>query len=252
MRISVITLFPSMFSGFLNESIVKRAQEKGIVSIDFVDPRSFVTDSYKTVDDKPYGGGVGMVMKVEQTWKALDSLKVRKGSEGVRIAITSPRGMPFTQKKAQEYTKIDHLVIVTGHYEGIDERIHEYVDEEVSLGDFVMTGGEIAAAAMIDSIVRLIPGVLEKENATVFESFFEVEVDRLSEAVGEDSLLSTLKKKGASKVRLLEYPQYTRPEEFDGKKVPEVLLSGNHGEIEKWRLRQAFLLTKERRPDLLE
>jgi tRNA (guanine37-N1)-methyltransferase len=252
MRITVITLFPTMFQGFLAESILKRAQEKGLVSIDFVDPRSFVTDSYKTVDDKPYGGGIGMVMKVEPIVQALESLDVKKGSNGARIAITSPRGVAFTQEKAHEYAVLDHLVIVTGRYEGVDERVHEYVDEEVSLGDFVMTGGEIAAAAMVDAVARLVPGVLEKEGATALESFFTVALSELIAAVGNDPVLEKLKTAGVENVRLLEYPQYTRPEEFANKKVPEVLLSGNHAEIEKWRLQQAFAITRARRPDLLK
>lgn len=252
MKITVLTLFPDMISGFLKESIVKRAQDKGLVDISIVDIRDFSTDSYKTVDGKPYGGGVGMVMKVDVVERAIESCVASRESRDQKIVITSPKGKPFNQKKAQEFSKLDHLVVLAGHYEGIDERVLDFVDEEVSLGDFVMTGGEITAVAIVDAVVRLIPGVLKQQEATTVESFFAVSVDELLGAVGQHPLLNKLKSKNISQVQLLEYPQYTRPEEFNGKKVPEVLLSGNHREIKKWRLQKAFKETVKKRPDLLE
>lgn len=253
MNISVITLFPDMIRGFFEESIVKRAQEKGFVKIEIVNLRDFAIDDYGSVDDKPYGGGVGMVMRVDVIWKALQELKNTKHhtKHHKKIVYTSPKGHIFTQKKAEEYAKLDHLVLLAGHYEGVDERVLGYIDEEVSLGDFVLTGGEIAVSAIVDAVIRLIPGVLKKEEATQEESFFTVSIDRLIESVGEDEVLEDLKKKGINKIYLLEYPHYTRPEAFKGKKVPSILLSGNHKEIEKWKVQQAYQITRQKRPDLL-
>jgi tRNA (guanine37-N1)-methyltransferase len=247
MKVSIITLFPAMISGFFSESIVKRAQEKGLVEIEVINLRDFSKDSYKTVDDKPYGGGVGMVMKVEPIAEAISSVKTANS----RVVYPSAKGATFNQKKAKEYSKLKHLIILAGHYEGVDERVLSYVDEEVSLGDFVVTGGEIATVAITDAIVRLIPNVLVNEEATVIESFFEVPLAELMKAVGESAELEKLKTTGISTVTLLEYPQYTRPELYDGKKVPDVLLSGNHKEIERWRLQMAFAETIKKRPDLL-
>lgn len=258
MKITVLTLFPDMISGFFKESIVKRAQDKGLVTIEIVNIRDFSEDSYKTVDDKPYGGGAGMVMKVDVMAKAIESCVVSPASRGEResreqkIIYTSPKGKVLNQKKAQEFSKLNHLVILAGHYEGVDERVIDFVDEEISLGDFVMTGGELTAAAIVDSVVRLIPGVLKKEEATQIESFYELDIQTLIKVVGEEPELVKLGEKNIQQVKLLEYPQYTRPEEFQGKKVPEVLLSGNHAEIKKWRILQAFIETRKKRPDLLK
>lgn len=246
MKITVVTLFPSMIENFISESIVKRAIEKGLVEINVVNLREFAKDSYGSVDDRPYGGGAGMVMRVDCIKNALDSLP-EKG----KVLLTSAKGTTYSQKKAIELSKLDHIVIIAGHYEGVDERVLEYVNEEISIGDFVMTGGEIASAAIIDSIVRLIPNVLKKDEATQEESFYEVPVDELMSVVAQDEELSYLKSKGVKSIQLLEYPQYTRPDEFNGKKVPEVLLSGNHAEIKKWQLKESYLLTKRQRPDLL-
>lgn len=237
-----------MISAFFEESIIKRAQEKKLVNIEIIDLRKFAKDNYGSVDDRPYGGGAGMVMRVDVLHEALSKIK----SAETEIVLTSAKGKLFNQEKAQEYSKINHLVLIAGHYEGVDERILEYVDEEVSLGDFVMTGGEIVAAAIADSVVRLIPGVLKKEEATQLESFFTVPTDKLIEIIGQNKLLTYLKKKGVKDVQLVEYPHYTRPEEFKEKKVPEVLLQGNHKEIEKWRLKMAFKETVKKRPDLLK
>lgn len=227
MKISVITLFPDMIRATIQESIVKRAQEKQAVEIELINLRDFSRNSYGSVDDRPYGGGAGMVLRVDVLYDALQ--KALAGSAGKRhIALTSARGRTFKQAVAREFTGYDHLILIAGHYEGVDERILAYIDEELSIGDFVMTGGEIACAAIIDAVTRLLPGVLKKEDATVKESF--------SDFGGET---------------LLEYPQYTRPEVFREQKVPDVLLSGNHREIEKWRLEEATKLTKAKRPDLL-
>lgn len=251
MKISVLTLFPKMISGFFEESIVKRAIEKGLIEIEIINLRKFSIDKHQTVDDKPYGGGAGMVLRVDVLEKAIHSVISRSEARNDRIVLTSAKGKMFNQKKAIEYSKLDHLIIIAGHYEGVDERALDYIDEEISLGDFVLTGGEIAASAIVDSIVRLTPGVLKKEEASQIESFFYVPIEQLMSIVGNTVLLEKMKKKGVSQVQLLEYPQYTRPEEFDGKKVPTILFSGNHAEIEIWRLKKAYEETLKKRPDLL-
>lgn len=263
-----------MIGGFFEESIVKRAQEKKLVEIEVVNLRDFAKDKYKTIDDKPYGGGVGMVMMVKPIVDAISSVSSqgrkqrtersylnkiprcfasRNDRDGKsKVILTSPRGVVYTQKKAQEYAKLGHLILIAGHYEGVDERVVDYIDEEVSIGDFIMTGGEITAAAVVDSVVRLIPAVLKKQQATAQESFFEVSIDEIINAVRDNKQLGNLKNSGIVKVRLLEFPQYTRPEKFEGKHVPEVLLSGNHAAIREWQLKKAFEETIKRRPDLLE
>ena len=211
-----------MISGFFEESIVKRAVEKNLVEIEIINLRDFAIDDYGTVDDRPYGGGVGMILRVDVIHKAISKIKNRKS----KIVLTSPKGKVFDQKKAQEYSKLDHLIIIAGHYEDVDARVQGLVDEEISMGDFILTGGEIPASAIVDSIVRLIPGVLKKEQATISESF------------------------NINGKKILEYPQYTRPEEFKGLKVPKVLMSGDHKKIEKWREEKALEETEEKRPDL--
>lgn len=259
MKITIITLFPKMIEGFFEESIIKRAKEKGRVKIEIVDLRQFAIDAYGTVDDRPYGGGVGMILRIEPIKKAIQfaiskfQFPNSQKNQNLRskTILTSARGEVYNQEKAAEYAKLDHLVIIAGHYEGVDERVLDLVDEEVSLGDFVLTGGEIPAAAIVDSVVRLIPGVLEKEEAVKKESYAEVSIIRIIEAVGENKILEKLKNEGVEKIKLLEYPQYTRPEEFEGKKVPSVLLSGNHRDIENWRIKKAFEETLKKRPDLL-
>ena len=249
MKITILTLFPAMIEGFINESIIKRAQEKGAVEIEIINFRDFTTDPHRTVDQSPYGGGAGMVLMVEPLVKALRSLKL-EGNK--KIMLTSAKGESYSQQKALDYSKLDNLVIIAGHYEGFDERILEYVDEEISLGDFVMTGGEITATAILDSVVRLLPGVLKKEGATEVETFYKVPIDQLINAVGATEKLLQLKEAGKTEVQLVEFPHYTRPEIFEDKKIPEILLSGHHKEIEKWRLQQSFKETIKRRPDLLD
>src|SRR3989344_1711308 len=225
MKISVITLFPDMISSFIKESIIKRAVDKGLAEIELINLRDFAKDKYKSVDDKPYGGGAGMILRVDILKDAITFVTKNK-KDKTRIILTSAKGKTYSQKKANDYSKLDHLVIIAGHYEGTDERILNYVDEEISIGDFILTGGEVVSAAIIDSVVRLIPEVLKKEDATKEESF--------------------------SKEYPLEYPQYTKPAEFEGNKVPEVLLSGDHKKIKEWKLKKSQDLTKKLRPDLLK
>lgn len=272
MKIIILTLFPKMISSLFEESILKKAQEKKLVDIEIVDLRQFAYDKRGSVDDRVYGGGKGMVIRIDVVYKAIQSVipnlfqdlndkkKMLKPClnrqasqvqyDKKKIILTSPRGKFFDQKKAKEYSKLEELVIICGHYEGIDERVKKFVDEEVSLGDFIMTGGEITAAAIVDSVTRLIPGVLEKE-ATDNESFSEYDIDYLIKIIGKNKILAKLKEKGIKKIKLLEYPQYTRPENFQGLKVPKILLSGNHKEIEKWRIKKAWEETIKKRKDLL-
>lgn len=252
MKITIVTLFPRMIEGFLNESIIKRAQTKGSVEIAIVNLRDFARDTYGTVDERPYGGGAGMILCIDVLSKALSSISSKKSAGKGKVILTSARGAIFNQKKAQEYAQLDELVLFAGHYEGFDERFCEYVDEEVSIGDYILTGGELAAATICDSVVRLLPGVLKKDNATTDESFFTVPLVDLIGQVGQHPILLSLQKKGVAHVSLLEYPQYTRPEEFEGRKVPEILLSGDPKKIRKWQLQTAFELTLLRRPDLLD
>lgn len=221
MKIDIITLFPDIFFGPLGESIIGRAREQKLVEINTVDLRGFSHDARGTVDDKPYGGGPGMLMKVEPVFEAVESLK----SEDSIVILTSPQGKRFRQADARELAGLKHIIFVCGHYEGIDERIRTtIIDREYSIGDYVLTSGNLPAMVMVDATVRLLPGVLGSDESSVDESF----------ANG-----------------LLEYPQYTRPPEFRGMKVPEILLSGNHGQIASWRKAQSLERTKLRRPDLL-
>lgn len=225
MKIDVITVFPEMFRGFFGESILKRAAAMGAVSIRTVDLRDFATDRRRTVDDKPYSGGPGMLMKPEVWFQAIEAC-LGDRSQPARILMTTPAGRPYTQRVAEEFSSAEHLIILCGHYEGIDERVKTLVTDQVSIGDFVLTGGEIPAAAIVDSVVRLLPGVLGGgSEATASESF--------------------------GKSGLLEAPQYTRPPEYRNLKVPDVLVNGDHRKTENWRKRQAFDLTSRNRPDII-
>jgi tRNA (guanine37-N1)-methyltransferase len=221
MKISIVTLFPDSFRGFLDSSIIGRAQKSGMVEIETVNLRQFSADARGTVDDKPYGGGVGMILRVDVVKRALNSLK----QPGSMAILLTPQGQIFKQIVAIELAKKEHLILICGHYEGFDERIRSLVDMELSIGDYVLTGGELAAAVATDTITRLLPGVLGKDESAEDESF------------NED---------------LLEYPQYTKPAEFDGVNVPKILLSGNHAEIAKWRSEQSRERTRQRRPDLFK
>lgn len=222
MKITILSLFPEMFSGVFGESILKRARELGAVQIEIVDFRDFATNKHRHVDDYAFGGGAGMVLAVEPIHRALQS--VAGIEKAVKILLT-PQGKPFDQAEAIALSKADHLVMVCGHYEGFDERIRTLVDREISIGDYVLTGGEIAAMAIADSVIRLLPGVLGSPDSAPHDSFYD---------------------------GLLEYPQYTRPVDYMGMRVPDVLLSGNHAEIDRWRREQSLKRTMERRPDLLK
>lgn len=224
MKINVLSIFPDMFEGVFGSSILKKAQEKGAVSLEITDFRAFSTNKHGQVDDYPYGGGAGMVLKPEPLFEAVEDL-VAQGRKP-RIVLMCPQGARFDQKKAEELAQEEDLIFLCGHYEGYDERIREHlVTDEISIGDFVLTGGELAAMIVVDSIVRLLPGVLGQEASHVNDSF---------------------------STGLLEHPHYTRPADFRGMKVPEVLTSGNHAKIEQWRMEQTIKRTYERRPDLLE
>lgn len=223
MKVSIITLFPEMFEGPFAHSMLWKAQKNNLLTIELVNLREFGDGARKTVDDTPYGGGDGMVLKCEPVFAAVEVLKAK--SPHAVVLMMTPRGKRYAQADARRLSKCEHLVILCGHYEGFDERILTIVDEEISIGDFVLTGGEIPAMAVVDSVARLIPGVLGGEASAHDESF---------------------------SAGLLEYPQYTRPEEFRGMKVPEVLKGGNHAEIAKWRKAQAISKTRQARPDILD
>lgn len=222
MIFDVLTLFPEFFDIFRSWSIIGRAVNKGLISINCYNIRDFSLDKHKKVDDYPYGGGPGMVMTPEPIVRTLEHIDYRSA----KVIYLSPQGIPFHQKKAMELKEYGRLILLTGHYEGIDNRVIEhYVDEEVSIGDYVLTGGEIPAMVLIEAVSRLIPGVLSSKQSFLEESFSS---------------------------RYLEFPQYTRPEVFRGFSVPEILLSGNHEEIRKWREKKAMEITSQKRPDLLE
>jgi tRNA (guanine37-N1)-methyltransferase len=224
MRIDIVTIFPGMFSPVLDESMIRIAQEKGKVDIRVTDLRDFTTDRHRSVDDRPFGGGPGMVLKVEPIVKAVRAVE-SEGVSPVRL-LMSPQGEPFTQRAAEELAKESRLLIIAGHYEAYDERIRTVLEpREISIGDYVLTGGELPAMVIIDAVVRLLPGVLGAADAHDFESHSS---------------------------GLLEYPQYTRPPEFEGHAVPEVLTSGDHARVAAWRQAQAERRTRERRPDLIE
>jgi len=220
LQIDIVTLFPGIFAGPFGESIVGRARQQGLVTINLVDPREFTEDRRRTVDDKPYGGGPGMLMTPDPLFRAVESRR----REGSLTLLMTPQGEPFSQALAREFASRPHLIIVAGHYEGVDERVRTaLVDREVSIGDYVLTSGNLPAMVVTDAVVRLLPGALGCGESSVEESFHD---------------------------GLLEYPQYTRPEEYRGLRVPEVLRSGDHGEIARWRRREAERRTRERRPDM--
>ena len=226
MRIEVLTTFPGIIEAVTAESILGRARQKGIVEIEAVNLRDFAADRHKTTDDEPFGGGSGMVMKCEPVFAAVEALSARRPSANARIVLMTPQGRRFDQKMAEELAAENRIIIICGRYEGVDERIREHLaTDEISVGDYVLSGGEIPALVVIDAVTRLVPGVLGDEASTESESFSS---------------------------GLLEYPQYTRPAEFRGLQVPEVLLSGNHDLIRQWRRAAALTRTLARRPDLLE
>lgn len=225
MHIDILTLFPEMIDPIFNSSILKRAQENNIMTYDLINFRDYTEDKHGKVDDYPYGGGAGLVLTPQPIFDSVDAVK-KKTTHKPRIILMCPQGELFTQEKAEELSKEDHLIIICGHYEGYDERIRKYlVTDEISIGDYVLTGGELGAMVVVDSVVRLIPGVLGNKESALDDSF---------------------------STGLLEYPHYTRPADFRGMKVPEVLLSGHHENIAKWRHEQSLIRTYERRKDLLE
>ena len=224
MKCDVLTLFPDIFTSYLNESIMKRAGEKGLLEVKLHNIRDFTSDAHRTVDDYPFGGGAGMVFKPEPLFKAMDFL--REDGEHRKVILMTPQGRPFSQSIAETYAKeTKRFVFICGRYEGIDERVKTLVDEELSVGDYVLTGGELAALTVIDAVTRLVPGALGDERSVEDESF---------------------------SWGLLDYPHYTRPREYRGLSVPDVLLSGNHREIDRWRRKQALKKTVEVRPDLID
>lgn len=230
MRVDILTLFPDMFQGPFDESIIKRAQDRGLAEIHIHHLRNWAKGKHQIVDDRPFGGGVGMLLKIEPIYQALKVLKTKNRVKRTKVILMDAGGTKFTQAKARKLAKIDHLIIIAGHYEGVDHRVREHlIDEEISIGDYVLTGGELPAMVVIDSVVRLIKGVLEKPEAIQHESFSQLEIGKLlTDSKGVGKLETTV-----------EYPQYTRPADFKGWKVPEVLLSGDHKNIEQWRAEQA-------------
>jgi len=226
MKIDVLTPFPGMMEGIFGESILGRAQERGIVTLTVWDLRDFTTDKHRTVDDYPYGGGPGMILKPEPIFRAVDQILEKNPEASPKIIFMTPQGEPYTQAKAKELAGEDYLIFLCGHYRGVDERVVEaLVTDEISIGDYILTGGELASAVVVDSVVRLLPGVLGDFDSAEGDSFSNERLD---------------------------YPHYTRPAVFRGMRVPEVLLSGHHAEIEAWREGKALERTRERRPDLLE
>ena len=223
LRIDILSLFPTMFDGVFNNSIIKRARDAHLLETVVTDFREFSTLKHKNVDDTPYGGGSGMVLMAEPIARAVEKVKEYPATKR-RTLLLSPEGVIFTQEKAKELATFDQLIMISGHYEGFDARVGILADEVISIGDFVLTGGELAAMVLTDAVARMIPGVLGSLDSAMTDSFYN---------------------------GLLGYPQYTRPREFRGEKVPEVLLSGDHSKIAKWRREQSLLLTKKHRPDLL-
>jgi tRNA (guanine37-N1)-methyltransferase len=224
MKIDILTIFPEAFDSVLNFSMIKIAREKGKVEFNTVNIRDFADDKHKTTDDVPFGGLEGMVMKIEPLVKALESVKQQAASDKRKVVLMSAAGKKLTQKKLEEYAGLSNLVLICGRYEGVDERVLSYVDEEISIGDYVLSGGEFAALVVIEGIIRLMPGVLGNEESSKNESFT---------------------------TGILDYPHYTRPREYDGMAVPEVLVSGDHAKIKKWRRMQALKKTVLNRPDIL-
>lgn len=225
MHIQVITLFPELFTSTFSQSIISRAIKKKLVDISYIQIRQFATDSYGTVDDHPYGGGHGMVLRVDVIDRAIQFAKQQSKGESHTVLFDAS-GTPYTQKRAKDLSEYENLILICGHYEGVDARIFTLVDEVISIGDYILTGGEIPAMVIIDSVSRLLPGVLSKTIAVTDESF-------------------------SQNANLLEHPQYTRPDTYNGMQVPQVLLGGNHKEIEVFRRKQAILKTKKERPDLI-
>lgn len=225
MHISVLTLFPGQFSGPFDTSIIRRALDRNIISISYIDIRDFADDAYKSVDDHPYGGGRGMILRVDVVDRAISAARASRPEHHSYTVLLDPAGKQYTQHTTQELSRKEHIILVCGHYEGVDDRVRSLADLELSIGDYILTGGEIPAMVIIDSVTRLLSGTLPHQESFELESFGREE--------------------------LLEYPQYTRPREYNGMPVPEILLSGNHADIKKWRNDMSRKRTADRRPDLL-
>ena len=246
MKFDILTIFPDFFRGPMDHGIVRRAREAGLIDIQVRDLRAFTRDKHRTVDDRPFGGGEGMVLKPEPIFECVESLGIGPRASRVAaqqsIVLLSPQGQMFNQRLAEEFSGLDRLVIICGRYEGVDERVAEHLaDREVSVGDFVLSGGELGAAVIVDAVARLVPGALGNEASSKQESFSSL---RAEKAAGEPD--ATCASGG-----LLDYPHYTRPADFRGLPVPEVLVNGNHEEIRRWRRRRALEKTLRNRPDLL-
>ena len=251
MHFDIITIFPGFFAGPFDYGILKRARAAGLVSIATHDLRSFTHDRHRTVDDRPFGGGEGMVLKAQPIYDAVQSLHIAPKAERQRekdtVILLSAQGQPFSQSVAQELAATERVVILCGRYEGVDERVNEMLcDREISIGDYVLSGGELAAAVIVDSVVRLLPGALGNPDSSRFESFGAE--DMKEDAISADGLPRSTHGAGG----LLDYPHYTRPAEFMGMLIPEALAGGNHEAIRRWRRRMALKKTMENRPDLLE
>jgi tRNA (guanine37-N1)-methyltransferase len=253
MRFDIVTIFPGFFAGIFEHGIVRRARTAGLVTVETHDLRSFTHDRHRTVDDRPFGGGEGMVLKAEPLAEALGSLGIQPKAEHAepvrsttRVILLSAQGRPFTQAVARELARVERVVLLCGRYEGVDERINElYCDMELSIGDYVLSGGELAAAVVVDALMRLIPGVLGNEASGEFESFGVADAEIATDLEGVPR-----SQHGAG--GLLDYPHYTRPAEFLGLRVPETLLNGDHLQIRRWRREQQLRKTLQNRPDLLE
>lgn len=230
MIFTIVTLFPTFFSGILSDSMMKIAQEKSAIEVKFIDIRDFGVGTHKTVDDRPYGGGKGMILKVDVLDRAIEAARIKKCKKEI-VILLDPRGIKYTQAIAHNLVSYDHIILIAGHYEGYDERVRKFVDMEISLGDFVLTGGEIPAMAIVDSVTRLIKGAILEQEVVEKESF----------SISDES--------GGI---LLEHPHYTRPEAYKGESVPDILLSGDHKQIDQFRGKKSIEITKKHRPDLLK
>jgi tRNA (guanine37-N1)-methyltransferase len=253
MRFEILTIFPEFFRGFFEHGVVSRAQKTGLIAIGVQDLRAFTHDRHRTVDDRPFGGGEGMVLKAEPLAEALDALGIlpvagRPAESRETVVLLSAQGRPFTQAVARELAQLERVVLICGRYEGVDERVNQlYCDREISIGDYVLSGGELAAAVVLDAVARLVPGVLGNEASSEFESF----------GLGDAAVSATVDVDGVPRSQhgaggLLDYPHYTRPAEFRGLAVPEVLMGGDHAAVRRWRREEQLRKTLRNRPDLLE
>jgi len=236
MDFDIISIFPDFFAGPLSHGMVFQAQKRGLIEVRIHDLREFTTDRHQTVDDRPFGGGAGMVLKPEPLFRAIRKIRTEKAVSSRKVILLTPQGKRFEQRMASQFSALDQAVLICGRYEGVDERVAEcLVDEELSIGDYVLSGGELAACVFVDAVTRLLPGVLNNSSSAVNESFARLE----NALIPADS-------------SILDYPHYTRPEDFEGQRVPEVLLCGDHQRVERWRRKKALEKTLKNRPDLLQ